>query len=74
MERRYWMIKVYTHCFQMMMMVYGTEQEMWAYLRPDFGGDERTTGSYSYYGATDEEVKTAKALGMKAYICPEIES
>lgn len=67
-----WMVKVSVHGFKMTFMVYGTEQELWAYLRPDFGGDERTTGNYSYRGATEKEIKAYKAIGGLIYLASDL--
>lgn len=73
MYKRYWLVAIYKNGFQAKMLVYGTEQEMWAYLNSEIGGgDDRHTGNYSYSGATDKEVEMAKALGIKCYLCPEI--
>ena len=71
--KRHWLVGVYVNGFQMKMLVYSTEQEMWAYLNSEIGGgDDRHTGNYSYHGATDKEVEMAKMLGIKCYLCPEI--
>lgn len=71
--RRYWLVGFWKNGFEGKMLVYGTEQEMWAYLNSEIGGgDERHTGDYCYSGATSQEVEMARKLGMKAYLCPEI--
>lgn len=72
MYRRTWIVTITTYGFKSKILFYGSERELWAYLRPDFGGDERTTGNYSYSGATEKEIQAAKLLGMPVYICPEI--
>ena len=65
MYERYWMCKINTNGFESMMLVYGTEQEMWSYMESELG---YTPG---YHGASDNEVKMAKTLGMKVYMCPK---
>ena len=71
--RRYWLVGFWRNGFEGKMLVYGTEQEMWAYLNSEIGGgDDRHIGDYHYSGATDSDVEMARKLGMKAYLCPEI--
>lgn len=71
--RMYWLVGIEKNGFEAKMLVYGTEEEMQEYLNSEIGGaDERHTGNYSYSGATEEEVKMARALGIKAYIAPEV--
>lgn len=75
MYKRYWLVAFWKNGFEGKMLVYGTEEEMWAYLNSEIGGgDERHTGNYSYSGATDAEVEAARLLKIKAYLCPEIRS
>lgn len=71
--RRYWLVAIDRNGFEAKFLVYGTEQELWSYLNSEIGGgDERHTGDYSYSGATDEEVKAARLLKIKAYLAPEV--
>lgn len=71
--RRYWIVKPHIRGFEMLMLVYGTEQEMWAYMNSEIGGgDDRHTGNYGYTGATDTERATLVKMGVKAYLAPEI--
>ena len=73
MYKRYWVVKFWTHGFEGQMLVYGTEEELWEYLNSEIGGgDCRTTGNYSYHGASQAEYEAAQVLRMKAYLCPEI--
>lgn len=73
MNRRYWVVNFWPRGFEVTMMVYGTEEELWDYLNSEIGGgDSRHTGNYSYHGATKEEYEAAQILRMKSYICPEI--
>lgn len=73
MYKRYWLVKFWKNGFEGQMLVYGTEDELWAYLNSEIGGGNgRRTGNYRYHGATDREVKAAKLLCMKAYLCPEV--
>lgn len=73
MYKRYWLVSFWKNGFEGKMLVYGTEEEMWAYLNSEIGGgDDRHIGNYSYTGATEAEVKAAKLLKIKAYLCPEI--
>lgn len=72
MYERYWLVAFWKNGFEGKMLVYGTEEDMWAYLNSEIGGgDDRHTGNYSYKGATEAEVEAAKLLRMKAYICPK---
>ena len=66
MYKRYWLVKRSENGFEMQMMVYGTENELWAYMESEFGHTLR------YSGATDEEVAAAKVLKMKCYLAPDI--
>ena len=73
MYKRYWLVAFWKNGFEGKMLVYGTEEELWAYLNSEIGGGtDRTTGNYSYHGASDKEVEAAHVLNMKAYLCPEI--
>lgn len=73
MYKRYWLVAFWKNGFEGKMLVYGTEEELWNYLNSEIGGgDDRRIGDYSYKGATEEEVKAAKLLKIKAYIAPEI--
>lgn len=73
MYKRYWLVAFWKNGFEGKMLVYGTEEELWAYLNTEIGGgDERRIGDYYYSGATDRMVKAAKLLKIKAYIAPEI--
>ena len=73
MYKRYWLVTFTHNFFDMKMLVYGTERELWAYLDSELGGgDDRHTGNYRYVGASDAEVASAKSLGMSAYLCPEL--
>lgn len=65
MYKRYWLVSINTNGFESKMLVYGTEQEMWSYMESEIGYIP------GYTGATDEEVKAAKMLKIKAYIAPE---
>lgn len=72
MYRRYWLVGFWKNGFEGKMLVFGTEEELWAYLNSEIGGgDYRHTGNYHYSGATDAEVEMARKLGMKAYLAPE---
>ena len=71
--RRYWIVRFDKNGFQGTMLVYGSERELWAYLNSEIGGgDERHTGDYSYTGCTAAEREMAQKLGIKAYLCPEL--
>lgn len=73
MYKRYWLVAFWKNGFEGKMLVYGSEEELWAYLNSEIGGSTiRTTGNYSYHGASDKEVEAARVLNMKAYLCPEI--
>ena len=69
MYRRYWLVGFWKNGFEGKMLVFGTEEELWDYLNSEIGGgDDRHTGNYCYSGATEEEVRAARLLNMKAYI------
>lgn len=71
--RMHWLVKFWKNGFEGMMMVYGTEEELWDYLNSEIGGgDERHTGNYSYHGASQYEIEAAEKLRMKTYLCPQI--
>ena len=72
-KRRYWVVCINKNGFEAKFLVYGTEKETWDYLDSEIGGGGfGCTGDYSYYGATDVDVRAARILGIKAYIAPEI--
>lgn len=71
--RRHWLVGFWKNGFEGKMLVYGTEEEMWDYLNSEIGGgDERRTGDYFYVGASEAQVKAARILGIKTYLCPEL--
>ena len=73
MYERYWLVAFWKNGFEGKMLVYGTEEELWAYLNSEIGGgDDHHTGNYSYSGATKEEVEAARLLRIKAYIAPKL--
>lgn len=73
MYKRYWLVSFWKNGFEGKMLVYGTEEELQDYFNSEIGGgDSRYTGDYCYHGATEQEVKAARLLKMKAYIAPEI--
>lgn len=73
MNRRYWIVRFWKNGFEGVMLVYGTEDELWEYLNSEIGGAAPGhIGDYSYSGATGKEVEMARALKIKAYICPEV--
>lgn len=73
MYKNYWLVAFWKNGFEGKMLVYGTEEELWAYLNSEIGGgDDRHTGNYSYKGANQQEIEAAKVLRMKTYLCPEV--
>lgn len=66
MYKRYWLVKINTNGFESKMLVHGTEQELWSYMESELGYIP------GYCGATEQEVTAAKMLGIKAYLCPEV--
>lgn len=71
--RRHWLVGFWRNGFEGKMLVYGTEEEMWDYLNSEIGGgDERHTGDYHYTGARKEDIEAARILGIKTYLCPEL--
>ena len=66
MYKRYWLVKISTNKFESRMLVHGTEQELWSYMESELGYIP------GYCGATEKEVAAAKLLGIKAYLCPEV--
>lgn len=71
--RRHWLVGFWRNGFEGKMLVYGTEEEMWDYLNSEIGGgDERHTGDYHYIGARKEDIEAARILGIKTYLCPEL--
>lgn len=66
MYKRYWTVKFWKNGFEGVMLVYGTEMELWEYLNSEL------RDGYSYSGATDSEVRAAKVLKIKIYLCPEV--
>ena len=63
--REHWVVKINVKGFEGMMMMYGTESDVWKYTKSEFG----YTCYCSYRQASDEEVMMAKKLGMKVYVC-----
>ena len=66
MYKRYWMLTMTVSGFECTFMMHGTEEEIWAYMKSEFGETLR------YIGITDRQYKDAKGLGMKCYLAPEI--
>ena len=62
MYERYWLVTINRNGFATKALVYGTETEMQEYMISMCGFVP------AYSGATEEEVKAAKSIGMKAYI------
>ena len=60
-----WFVMLSIDGFESVMLVYGTQTEMWNYMRDSFSRPIQ----YRYRIASDDEVTTAKRLGIKAYIC-----
>ena len=71
MERT-WEVTVNVHRFEVRIYIKGTEQELWDYLRPDFGGDENTTGNYSYHAIGKERENELRKDGIKFYLAGRI--
>lgn len=59
---RLWKVRVDLNGFEVMVMVSAREEELKGYLNTELPRWSR------YSGATEEEVKAAKALGMKFYL------
>lgn len=59
--KRIWIASYCKNGFEFKVLLYGTEQELHEYTRSEFGYQ------LGYSGATDDEVATAKKLGMKIY-------
>ena len=73
MYSRTWLVSFWKNGFEGKMMVFGTEEELWAYLNSELGCSYKgCTGDYSYKGATDAEIEAAELLRMKVYLCPKI--
>lgn len=62
MYKRYWLAHYEKNGFSFPVFLYGTEQELWEYTKSEFGYQ------LGYRGATDEEVKAGRLLGMKFYL------
>lgn len=60
-----WLIMLSVDGFESVMLMYGTQAEMWNYMRDAFSRSIQ----YRYRIASDDEVTMAKRLGIKAYIC-----
>lgn len=65
MYRRYWLIELEQRGFASKCLMYGTEEEIHAYMESEIGYMP------SYSGATEKEVEAARLLKIKAYIAPE---
>jgi hypothetical protein len=73
MYERYWLVWFWKNGFKALMLVHGTERELWKYLNSEIGGgDETHTGNYSYRGASLQEVAMAEKMGLSAYLAPKI--
>lgn len=66
MYKRYWIIKLDTRGFESVFLMYGTENEIQAYMIGEWGY------TLSYRGAGEDEVTAARKLGIKAYLAPEL--
>ena len=64
-QKQYWFILLNVEGFESVMLMYGTQAEMWNYMRNSLNYSIH----YRYRAASDEEVMMARKLGMKAYIC-----
>ena len=65
MYERYWLISHVVCGFEMKFLVYGTEEDIQAYMASEFGV------ILSYSGASDAEVAAGRLLGMKVYLAPK---
>lgn len=63
--KQYWFVMINVEGFESTMIMYGTQTELWYYMRNSF----HYSIPYRYRNASEEEVETAKKLGVKAYIC-----
>lgn len=63
--KQFWFVLLNVEGFESVMLVYGTQSEMWSYMRNSL----HYSIHYRYRTASDEEVMMAKKLGIKAYIC-----
>lgn len=62
MYERLWKVRVDLNGFEVMVMVRAKEEELKGYL-------DTEVPHWTYYsGATEEEVKAARVLGMKFYL------
>lgn len=63
--KQFWFVMVCVEGFESIMLMYGTQTEMWEYMRSAFSYSVH----YRYRSASDSDVAMAKKLGIKAYIC-----
>lgn len=63
--KAYWIVMINTDGFESVFLVYGTQTEMWDYMKKSFFHAVH----YRYRYASEEDVEMAKKLGIKAYIC-----
>ena len=63
--KRNWFVMLSIEGFESVMLMYGTQSELWHYMRNSF----HYSIHYRYRVASDEEVTAARMIGVKAYIC-----
>lgn len=68
MYKRYWIAELTTRGFASKVLFYGTEEELHEYTESELGYIP------AYSGATEKEVEAARALKIKAYLCPEVKA
>ena len=61
-----WKVTYQNKGFDTVVLIRGTEKEMWDYMESEFG----YVGSY--YALSKEEARACKEMGFRIYIAPQI--
>ena len=62
MEKRIWKVTYKFNGFETKIFIESTEQSLWNYMESELGS------RCGYVGASEEEVKAAKMLGLPIYL------
>ena len=62
MKKRVWMVSYEVKGFKVKIFIERTEENLWNYMETELGG------MHGYSGATDEDVKAAKTIGLQIYM------
>lgn len=65
MYKRYWTVKPTIKGFEMVLVVYGTEDDVREYMESEFGYMP------GYCGTQEKELEILRGMGAKFYLAPE---